>query len=204
MSKKKRLLSICLSALLLLGVTACGDKKTETGESKVSVDSTTPTLSGEYVYVPTFYSLKNTDENAYVGNTVFHGDKLYYTLNKYIPEKEITETQLMVMDINDVSKAEQVELPVFEEEGYVKYLSAMEMDEEGNLYLVYFLTPPYEEGKEIGPDDCKDILIKYDKDMNLVYQSDLKDMYVDENNSYFSYIVAGKDGKRIANSNEVM
>jgi len=204
MSKKKRLLSICLSALLLLGVTACGDKKTETGESKVSVDSTTPGLSGEYVYVPTFYSLKNTDENDYVGNTVFHGDKLYYTLNKYIPEKEITETQLMVMDINDVSKAEQVELPVFEEEGYVKYLSAMEIDAEGNLYLVYFLTPPYEEGKEIGPDDCKDILIKYDKDMNLVYQSDLKDMYVDENNAYLSYIVAGKDGKLIANSNDVI
>lgn len=204
MSKKKRFLSICLSVVMLLGMTACGKEKADTEAAKVTVDNTTPVLSGEYVYVPTFYSLKNTDENAYVGNTVFHGDKLYYTLNKYIPEKEITETQLMVMDINDVSKAEQVELPVFEEEGYVKYLSAMEIDAEGNLYLVYFLTPPYEEGKEIGPDDCKDILIKYDKDMNLVYQSDLKDMYVDENNAYLSCIVAGKDGKLIANSNDVI
>lgn len=73
MSKKKRFLSICLSALLLLGVTACGEKKAEPQESKVSADSTTPGLSGEYVYVPTFNALKGTDENKYVGNAMFRG-----------------------------------------------------------------------------------------------------------------------------------
>lgn len=204
MSKKKRFLSICLSALLLLGVTACGDKKTETGESKVSVDSTTPGLSGEYVYVPTFNALKGTDENKYVGNAMFRGDKFYYTLNEYIPEKDFTETKFMAVDINDASKEEQIELPAFEAEDYTTRLSIIEMDTEGNLYVVYFLAPPYEEGKEIGPDDCKDILIKYDKDMNPVYQSDLKDMYVDENNAYLSSMVVGKDGKLIASSNNVI
>lgn len=204
MSKKKRILSICLSALLLLGVTACGEEKKGTEESKVSVDSTTTGLSGEYVYVPTFNTLKGTEDNKYVGNTMFRGDKFYYTLNEYNPETDITETQLKAVDVNDASKEEQIELPTFEADDYTTYLSTMEMDDEGNLYVVYFLSPPYEEGKEIGPEDCKDILMKYDKDMNLVYQSDLKDMYTDANNAYLSSIVVGKDGKLIASSNNVI
>lgn len=204
MGKKKRFLSICISILLLLGLVACGGKKEETGESAVSVDSTTPGSNGEYVYVPTFNALKGMEENKYVGNAMFRGDKFYYTLNEYIPETDFTETKLMAVDINDASKAEQIELPAFEEEDYTTRLSIVEMDTEGNLYVAYFLSPLYEEGEEIGPDDCKDILIKYDKDMNLVYQSDLKDMYVDENNTYLSSMVVGKDGKLIASSNNVI
>lgn len=142
------------------------------------------------MYVPTFNALKGTDENKYVGNAMFRGDKFYYTLNEYIPEKDFTETKFMAVDINDVSKAEQIELPAFEAEDYTTRLSMIEMDTEGNLYVVYFLSPPYEEGKEIGPDDCKDILIKYDKDMNLVYQSDLKDLPNINGN-----VKAGPEGK---------
>lgn len=204
MYRKRSLLTVCLLIVLLLSFTACGSKNKELGESTDSVDSNTPGLSGEFVYVPTFYALKGIDEESWVGNAIFRGDNFYYTLNKYNPETDYTETKLMSMDIGDVSKAESIELPVFEAEDYTKYLSFVELDEEGNLYVVYFLSPPYEEGKEIGPDDCKDILIKYDKDMNLIYQSDLKDMYVDENNAYLSSMVVTQDGKIFASSNNVI
>ena len=202
MNKKKRLLVICLSVLFLLELVACGSKKEEAEESKVSVDTTEPVLSKEYVYVPSFTDLKATNANSNIGNCFFRGDKFYYTSNSLETEGQVIN--LVTVKINDSLQYEQRELPVFQTENYTTSLSAMEIDKEGNFFAYYYLMPSNMEAKDIQPKDCKGILIKYDQAMNQIFQVDLKDMYVNEQNTFIRILVTDQNEKLLAVASNVI
>jgi len=202
MNKKKRLLVICLSVLFLLELVACGSKKEEAEEFKVSVDTTEPVLSKEYVYVPSFTDLKATNANSNISNCFFRGDKFYYTSNSLETEGQVIN--LVTVKINDSLQYEQKELPAFQTENYTTSLSAMEIDKEGNLFAYYYLIPSNMEAKDIQPKDCKGILIKYDQAMNQVFQVDLKDMYVNEQNTFIRILVTDQNEKLLAVASNVI
>lgn len=202
MNKKKRLLVICLLVLFLLELVACGSKKEKAEEAKISVDATEPVLSKEYVYVPTFTDLKTTNANSQIGNCFFRGDKFYYTSSGL--ETEGQDINLVTVKINDSLQYEQRALPAFQTENYTTSLSAMEIDKDGNLFAYYYLMPSNMEAKDIQPKDCKGILIKYDQAMNQVFQVDLKDMYVNEQNTFIRILVTDQNEKLLAVASNVI
>ena len=143
----KRVTTLILTGLLTVTMVGCGGKE-ETKEQEQAGDSTSTGLSGEYVYVPTFTSFGRTDENGYIGTTIMKGDYLYFSESSFEPESGTTSSQILKMDINNPTNVETLDIQEPEAEGYQSSLNSFNLDEEGNLYIVYHMAPPYVEGAE--------------------------------------------------------
>lgn len=202
MRRRIKLLYICLLFVFLLFASGCKNVKEGVSVNEKTSDTVNSELSEEYVYVPTFTSLKVADANSQIGNGFFRGDKFYYTTSSL--EANCPDVNLVTVNMDESLQQEKRSLPIFKAEDYNATISAIEIDEEGNLFVDYYLTPSHVESNEIRPEDCKDILIKYDKDMNVVFQSDLKDMYVNEQNTFIRMLVADKNEKLLAVSSNVI
>ncbi len=199
----RRLATTILSAMLVLALGACGGKEETQGREQAGNDNSNG-LSGEYVYVPTFTYLGRTDENGYIGTTIMKEDYLYFSESSFDPEKGITSSQIVKMEMNNPANKESLDIQGPEVEGYQSTMNSFDLDEEGNLYIVYHMAPPYVEGADYNYEDYTSYLVKYDSSMGKVYERDLKDMFVDENNSYLGQFEIGKDGVIYAASNNVI
>lgn len=200
----KRVAVFVLSLGVILSLAACG-KKAGAGEQgkNAGVDDSLGT-NNEYVYVPTFSTFGRTDENGYVGTTTMKGDCLYFSISSYNPETRTTSSEIMKLDINNPDTVEAMKVQPPEPEGYQASLSSFNLDEEGNLYLVYHMAPPYEEGASYDYEDYTTYLVKYDSSLNKVYERDLKDMFVDQNNSYLGQLEVTENGVIYATSNNII
>lgn len=199
----KRVTAIILTGLLAVNMAGCGGKEDAKGQ-KQAEESNSTGLSGEYVYVPTFSSFGRTDENGYIGTTIMKGDYLYFSESNFEPKSRTTSSQIMKMNINNPDVIEAMDIQPPELEGYQSSLNSFNLDEEGNLYIVYHMAPLYDEGADYNYEDYTSYLVKYDSSCNKVYERALKDMFVDENNSYVGQFEIGKDGVIYAASNNVI
>ena len=199
----KRVTALILTGLLAIAMAGCGGKE-EQKEQEQAGDSTPTGLSGEYVYVPNFTSFGKTDENGYIGTTIMKGDYLYFSESSFEPESGTTSSQIVKLAINNPSDKKTLDIQSPEVEGYQSSLNSFNLDEEGNLYIVYHMAPPYVEGADYNYEDYTSYLVKYDSSCNKVYERDLKEMFVDQNNSYLGQFEIGKDGVIYAASNNVI
>ena len=143
----RRLATTILSAMLVLALGACGGKEETQGREQAGNDNSNG-LSGEYVYVPTFTSLGRTDENGYIGTTIMKEDYLYFSESSFDPEKGITSSQIVKMEMNNPANKESLDIQGPEVEGYQSTMNSFNLDEEGNLYIVYHMAPPEVEGAD--------------------------------------------------------
>lgn len=197
----KKIATLVLSGFMIITMSACGGKEETAKQEQLDSNSG---LTGEYVYVPTFSAFGRTDENGYIGTTTLKGDFLYFSESVYDPEKSITVSKIKKMDINTPDTVEEINVQPPELDGYQSSLSAFNLDNEGNFYIVYYVAPPYEEGASYDATDYTTYLVKYDSNMNMVYERDLKEMFVDQNNSYVGQFEISKDGVIYAASNSVI
>jgi len=194
----KRIYLLWIIGLLLLGLTACG-KKEKTDNQRGG--QLTSVLSGEYVYVPNFAALKDTEGKTFLSHSLVKGDTLYYSLMSYYDLVTMKyDTQFIKMDRNTPGQGERLQLEEPQADGYEANVSCFQVDQEGNLYVAYYLTPPYVEGKPYDNDDFTTYIVKYDNKQQKVYEKDLKKVLVDENNGYISAMVIGVDGRILASS----
>lgn len=187
---------LCLSwiiSLLLIGLAGC--KKGEITENQ-GEGQLTSVLSGEYVYVPNFTPLKDTEEKTFLSHSLIKGDTLYYSLMSYYDLVTMKyDTRFIRVDRNAPEEGEVLQIEKPQVEGYEANVSCFQADDEGNLYVAFYLTPPYVEGEPYNYDDYTSYLVKYDSKQQKVYEKDLKKILTDENNGYISSLVICGDGR---------
>lgn len=198
MTKKKRICLLWIVCLLLLGLTACDRKGKTEGQTSGPLTSV---LNGEYVYVPTFSPLKNIGEKTYLNHSLVQGDTLYYSLISYYDVVTMKyDTQFMRAEISNPGNGEAVTPKKPQVEGYEANVSGFQVDDKGNLYVAYYLTPPYVKGGSYDYEDYTSYLVKYDNNGNAIFEEDLKTMLTDENNGYISSLVICEDGRILVSS----
>ncbi len=201
-SIRKRILAGVLSMVMGMSLIACGgDENQSSGGNTSGSGSGENNTVQEYVYVPSYTAMEASEENSWRGNQFFYGDKLYYIENSYDAENAVTISKLCYIDVSNPSESVEIALPEIEvEEGFQSYLNNMLLDDAGNYYLLYDVSKIYVEGEEYDDKSNTSYMIKYDADMNQVYNVDLKDMYKDEDNRYIQQMIVNKEGKIFASS----
>ena len=129
---------------------------------------------------------------------------MYYSVYSYDEATGTSTNEFYNRTLAEPTKENIVDMPQFELEGYQSNLNDFFYDSEGNMYVLYYVAPPYIEGEEYDYNDNTTYLVKYDSSMNQVFAQDLKDMFQDENNTYIQKAVATKDGKIFASSNNLI
>ncbi len=204
--------AVSLAGILGLSLMACGDKNTEGNGS----NGNTPGNSGsntegivktEYAYVPEFFDISSKDNEGnyvYRGQAILEKDRLIYTVHNYDEETQTSSTEIRYRDVNAPTEEKVLELPEFQLEGYESSMSSFLHDKDGNLYVVYYVSPPYVEGEEYDYTKSTTYLAKYDSNNQQLFAVDLKDMFQDENNSYIQNMVVAENGKLFAASNNLI
>ncbi|MBQ7776523.1 MAG: extracellular solute-binding protein [Lachnospiraceae bacterium] len=206
----KKVLAVTLATILGMSLVACGGDDSTTnsnGANGNQNNGSNGAMNADFVYVPEFVDISSTeseDGNSWRGQVSIEGDKMYYTVYSYNEVTNESSNLLYSRDINDPSTETVVDIPAFEVEGYDSNFSDFFYDNEGNLYILYYVAPPYVEGEEYDYNDNTTYLVKYDSSMNQVFSQDLKEMFQDENNSYIQRCVVGKDGKIFASSSDLI
>lgn len=189
--------ALTLSVVLGISLLACG-KNTDTDNQGSGENST----EAEYVYVPEYISLEK-DENSWMNSPVLQGDRLYYTTYSYDEETGESSNRFCYREFSNPSEEKTMEL-AFTIEGYETGMNDYQFDAEGNLYAIWYVYPVWIEGEDYDYNDNTTYLTKYDSNMNQVFAQDLKDVFVDENNSYIQNMAIGGDGKVYASSNDLI
>ncbi len=87
-------------------------------------------------------------EKTFLSHSLVKGDTLYYSLMSYYDLVTMKyDTQFIKMDMNDPEQRELLRIEKPKVEGYEANVSSFQVDQEGNLYVAYYLTLPYVEGK---------------------------------------------------------
>ena len=88
----KRMLSICLAFVLLLGTLAgCSKNKTKTDNSSQNTQQETiPELASQYAYQPQYFDLP--EDIQWIGTSCVTGDTLYFTASGPDGGKEILKS----------------------------------------------------------------------------------------------------------------
>lgn len=204
----KKALALALAAAMGLSLMACGGDENAAGgngESQ-SGSNTGNTANADYVYVPEFIDIsgEGEDENSWRSGAAIQGDKLYYSVTSYDDTTYEYVSKICSRDIADPSKETVINIPDLGLEGYTSSINNFFYDNEGNLFVFYYVAPPYIEGEEYDYNDNTTYLTKYDSSMNQVFAQDLKDMFQDENNSYIQNTVVDKNGKIYGSSNDLI
>ncbi len=197
----KKILALGLAGVLTVSMAACGGEDTEEGSKGNVGTSGGEEAAPEYVYVPEYHTLTK-DANGWVNNPTFVDGKLYYSVYSYNEETGESKDYYAYRDLNslDVENELDIKCPV---EGMETSLISCYIDKTGNSYSVWNAYPMYVEGEEYNYDDSTSYLMKMDSTGAQVFVQDLKDVFVDENNSYLQNIAATSDGKIIASSSNV-
>ncbi len=201
----KKALAIVLAAAMGLSLMACGGNKDTSGDDGTQ-NSTNNTQTGDYVYVPEFIDISDDSEdmNSWRGQVVIQGDKVYYNVTGYDEASGEYASKICSRELADPSKETVMDIPALGLEGYTSSVNNFFYDNEGNLFVFYYVSPPYIEGEEYNYDDYTTYLAKYDSSMKQVFAQDLKDMFQDENNSYIQRTVVAGNGKIYASSNDLI
>lgn len=87
MKKWKRVLSMALVAVMLLGLCACNRGKDESGSNNPKGSNVNSELAKQYVYRMQpfdFASIMSGDEDAYLQNAMVFNDHIYLVMQKYV------------------------------------------------------------------------------------------------------------------------
>ncbi len=186
-SKVKKIGMGCILSLWMLCLVSCGSG--ETGEQE-SQDLSA--VQGEYV--PTFTEIKDKGEAGFIGQIVLKGNTLYYSLNRYYDLVTMKyDSDIIKMDINAPDKEETLELQAPEIDGYNVNISDFDVDDEGNFYVFYYVSPLYEEGESYDYEDVNALFVKYDSSMQEVFRLDLEEMQLEGENIYIGAMACTKD-----------
>lgn len=203
-----KVFAIALAAAMGLSLIACGGNKDAVGEdgTQSGQQSQNHAQNGEYVYVPEFIDIsdKEESENSWKGRVSICGDKLYYTVTSFDDVTGESTSKLCSRETADLTKENVIDVPDLGIEGYNNSVNDFFYDAEGNLFIFYYVSPIYIEGKEYDYEDYTTYLVKYDSNMQQVFARDLKEMLQDENNSYIQRTVISKEGNLYACSNDVI
>ncbi len=197
----KRFLALGLAGVLAVSMAACGGEDTEEGSKGGTGTSGGEEATPEYVYVPEYHTLTK-DANGWINNPTFADGKLYYSVYSYNEETGESKNYYAYRDLNSLDVENELNLE-FTMEGLEASLSSCSMDDSGNAYAVWYTYPTYVEGEEYNYDDNTSWLVKYDSTGAQVFAQDLKEVFVDENNSYLQNIAVTSEGKIIASSGSV-
>ncbi len=202
----KKMVAGVLSVVMGLSLIACGgDKNDASNGTTANLTDNGNSAIQEYVYVPTYASMKSGGENTWKNNQFFYGDKMYYTEMTYDEETQTSISKFCNVDVSNPTQPSEMDVPQMEaKEGYQSYVGNILMDKEGNLYVQHEISKMYVEGEEYDYSDNTTYLTKYDTNMNQIFSVDLKDMFKDENNSYIQRMVISGDGKIFAASNNII
>lgn len=179
---KKKLLSLILSAFLVVSVAACGN----------SQDSD----SREWVYVPEFLTGEEL-ENISWYNTGFVGDDLYYTNYNWDMETMTSYTSLNRYSIQD-GTTEVINLPLPEGAN----INGWTIGEDGSLYAALTI---YDWNQTTGTSTQTYLLAKYDAQGNEVFLNDFTASILnDPQNSYINGVAVDGQGRSYVMANSLM
>lgn len=103
----KKIISFVLASIMVLSVTGCGgDKDSPEQVSQVSNEATLG-VNG-YVYVAEYQDILDTQENSYIGNSFFKGNKLYFNVYNWNEETGESSEDLYYKECDSDKAAEKL------------------------------------------------------------------------------------------------
>lgn len=201
--KIKRVFSAILAATLCLGMVACG-KDTE-GPKKDNNNTSTITSVEDKVekpsedvlaYVPTFKDLSIAeDKNGYIMPMRVVEDKILYILNSFDEDGEFMGRELHEYDINSSEdKVIPFDFSMLNENSYVQ---DMELDNNGNVWLLYGINEDYNQMTEW-------VVTKLAKDYSVETFFSLGDFFAGMDYAYISDWVFDKGNNMVILANDTI
>ena len=194
MKQIKKWMSIGITILLVMGVSACGGKGGEASKAGKDAEITEElvpdyTYQAEYIGVP-------EEMNLY--NAQLSGNQLYGISGKYDEESGSYVSKLVKSVITDSALEQGTDVCSFEEG---EECNSFCLDGEGNLYLLVAKRPELAEGEEPGEDYSENYyrnvtyhLKKFDGNGTVIYDEDVSEILKQNENFYVSVMTADGEG----------
>ena len=194
MKQIKKWMSIGITMLLVMGVSACGGKGGEA--SKAGKDAEiTEELAPDYTYQAEYIGVP---EEMNLNNAKLSGNQLYGISGKYDEESGSYVSKLIKSVITDSALEQGTDVCSFEEG---EECNSFCLDGEGNLYLLVAKRPELAEGEEPGEDYYENYyrnvtyhLKKFDGNGTVIYDEDVSKILKQNENFYVSVMTADGEG----------
>ena len=206
MKQIKKWMSIGITMLLVMGVSACGGKGGEA--SKAGKDTEVmEELAPDYTYQADYIAVPE-EMNLY--NAQLSGNQLYGMSGKYDEESGSYVLKLLKSEITDSALDQGTDAYSFEEG---EECNSFCLDGEGNLYLLTAKQPELAEGEEPGEDYYENYyqnityhLKKCDGTGAVVFDEDVSEVLKQNENFYSSMMTADGEGNvyLLNNFNEIV
>lgn len=173
----KKVTAMLLAAVMVLGMTSCGNKEETEGST--------------FVFVPEYVSMP-TVENGNISVIQLDGSELYYSLYQWDSETYESSQEFYKMDLSvENPQPEKLNVNLGEEQDYMQ----MCIDKQQNLYMaarVYeAIERTDEDGNtytEYGYENATSELIKYNADGSEAFRQDITALLNAEEMGYIPYV----------------
>ena len=179
----KKLLSLILSAILVVSMAACSNSQDDDRR--------------DWVYVPEFLTGENIENISSWYNTSFVGDDLYSINNNWDRKTQTSYTTMNRYSIQD-GTAEEIILNLPEGAN----IDGWSLGQDESLYAVLTI---YDWNETTGTSNKTYLLAKYDAQGNEVFQKDFTEsILIDSQNNYIKGIVVDGQGRSYVMTNSLI
>lgn len=178
MKKYKKLISLALSAVMVLSLAACGKDKNPANNPENEVK--------EYTYVPEYIEMA---EDVRLYNAQFSGESMYYQSGSFDETTNRYTQKLCEYSLKDRKVVNEIPLVLDGEEGMNRSLSRFQFLEDGGFLSIEGIY-------DYDRDTRTYLLCAYDNQGSRTFEADITDKVVDESGyGYVDTMLVDKEGR---------